>query len=593
MASRFILLACIAVAVIAMPFRRESEEIMIPMRDGVKLHTIIHYPRNSKKNKFPVVMDRSPYGYDDMEWATDVFIPFGFVAIGQDIRGTEKSEGKYTIWQQDANDSRDLGDWIVSQDWSDGRIFTLGASADGLASLQTPMTNPSWLAGQYVIWAPAQMYNVLCPGGCYKQKTTEDWLHGLTMPDPAYVETNIQTVHENEAHTAWYREIELSPEKYALVNYPSAFYAGWYDLFLQGTIEAFDGYNTMSAEKVRYTSTMLIDPCGHCIEAAEFFAQNTVEGRTGLVIAQMFEVFGIRPTRRNNIKNITMYVMSSNDEPGLAAGQYWTTVDSWPIPNMVNLYLHADGSASMKPPVDEDSSKSSYIYDPANPVPTMGGSNLPDSIGGSIPCGPLDQSAIDKRSDVLTFNTEVLKEELAFSGALLATIYVSSDAIDTDFMVKISDVYPTGEARILQDNAVRMRWRENTLSPVYMTKNQVYKYEMSLWNTSYVLAPGHSLRVSIQSSNWPRFSVNPNNGILLADPLYPGANITATNSLYHSARYPSHIVLPVVHKRDLPQVHLLKETKSMYAEIEDWTDEQFLKVAGKFLAGMIKRMRGM
>jgi putative CocE/NonD family hydrolase len=132
-------------------------------------------------------------------------------------------------------------------------------------------------------------------------------------------------------------------------------------------------------------------------------------------------------------------------------------------------------------------------------------------------------------------------------------------------------VYPTGEVRILQDNAVRMRWRENTLTPVYMTKGEVYRVEMNLWNTSYVVAPGHALRVSVSSSNFPRFSVNPNNGILIADAAYPGTNITATNVLYQSLRYPSKVTLPVVpHKSiQMPEVHVLKEVAAAYPHINE------------------------
>ena len=97
-------------------------EVMVPMRDGVKLHTVVVMPREVSDGgqKFPAVMDRSPYGYGDMEWLTDIFLPFGFVAIGQDVRGTEKSEGNYTMWCTDGYDSRDLGDWIVEQEWSNG-----------------------------------------------------------------------------------------------------------------------------------------------------------------------------------------------------------------------------------------------------------------------------------------------------------------------------------------------------------------------------------------------------------------------------------------------------------------------------------------
>ena len=174
---------------------------------------------------------------------------------------------------------------------------------------------------------------------------------------------------------------------------------------------------------------------------------------------------------------------------------------------------------------------------------------------------------------------------MPLTGPLYATIYVSSDAIDTDFMVKIADVYPTGESRIIQDNAVRMRWRENTLEPVYMQKNEIYKVEMNLWNTSFVVAPGHALRFSISSSNYPRFSVNPNNGILFADAKYPGQNITAINVLYHSVKYPSKVTLPVVHKRQIPEVHILKEVQKAYPVLT----EEYIRKNAKTLNAMLKK----
>ncbi len=105
----------------------------MPMRDGVELHTLIYYPKNYKDgvSKFTAVIDRSPYGYGDMEWITDIFIPFGFVAIGQDMRGTEMSQGNFSMWMTDADDSADLGKWILAQEWSNGKVMTFGASADG------------------------------------------------------------------------------------------------------------------------------------------------------------------------------------------------------------------------------------------------------------------------------------------------------------------------------------------------------------------------------------------------------------------------------------------------------------------------------
>jgi predicted acyl esterase len=548
----------------------KSQEFQQPTRDGTYLHTIVYFPgdyEKGKTQKLPAVLDRSPYGYGDMEWITDIFLPFGFAAVGQDMRGTEKSQGNFSLWQLDKDDSTDIGNWIVNQEWSNGEVYTFGASADGLESMQTLKANQDWLKAQYIAWAPAKAYQILMPNGAYKQKTVEDWLLGISMPNPDVVYDNIQTVHEHEAHDDFWENIELSNDDYKNMRGLSGFWGGWYDLFLIGTLQAFDGYNEQSDPAWRHSSIITIDPCGHCLEAAEFFTPNTLQGRTLIVLAQMLQTYGIRPvTRSHAVKNITFYVMSSNDKAGEEAGLYWTSMDSWPKHTMVDYYLHVDKTASKEM---QDEGISSYVHNPADPVPTIGGSNLPDSIGGSIPCGPMDQAPLAGRSDVLTFTTEVFTEELAIMGPLFATLFVSSDAVDTDFMVKISDVYPTGEVRILQDNALRMRWREGGLQPVPMTKGDVYQLEINIWNTSYIVAPGHALKFDVASSNFPRFSVNPNNGILLADPAYPGANIIATNSLYHSKEYPSKFALPVVKKWQLPQVDMLKEMKAAYPSITD------------------------
>eukprot|EP01036_Dinobryon_divergens_P027208 gene27208-35939_t len=540
----------------------------------------MEFQAKDPQGKFPTVIDRSPYGYGDLEWVGDIFLPFGFVAIGQDMRGTEKSSGNFSLWISDANDSEDLGNWVVGQDWSNGEVYTIGASADGMGSIQTLKNDPSWLTAQYVIWAPAEMYKILIPYGAYKQKTAEDWLLGLTMPNPEVVNDNIQTVRENEMHSAFWESVELSEKDYKNFRGRSGFWAGWYDLFSTGTIAAYEGYNSLSDPSVRSTSVITIDPLGHCQDAAEFFPQNTLMGRTALVFGQLFQVFGVKASERPLIHNITFYVMSSNDEAGLTAGQYWTSLTTWPRAAMTDYYLHADKTASTTLPGSDDAASTSFKYDPANPAPTMGGNNLPDSIGGTIPCGPLDQAEVDARSDVLTFQTAVMDEELALTGTILATLYVSSDAKDTDFTAKVSDVYPTGEVRILQDNAIRMRWREGGQTPVYMKRTEV--------NTSYVVAPGHALRFSISSSNFPRFSANPNNGILLADPSYPGKSIVATNTIYHSRRYPSKITLPVVHKKLMPAIDVVKEMQKAYPMLGD---EATLLKMSKYLEALPKQKK--
>jgi len=406
------------------------------------------------------------------------------------------------------------------------------------------------------------------------------------MPNPDIVNDDIQLVHEHEAFDDFWASITTTPDICAKVQGPSAFWGGWYDLFQVGTLTAFDCYNEYSGPA--HTSIITMDPLGHCLEGAEFFTENAVAGRTALVLGQLFAVYGIHEVFRPNVKNVTFYVMSSNDDEGKKHGQYWTSLETFPTYRPVDYYFRGDGSADTSLPKDEPTdSHHPYVFDPSNPVPTVGGNNLPDSIGGSIPCGPLDQAEVDQRSDVITFQTAPFDDIFAMTGPMSATLYVSSDAIDTDFTVKISDVYPTGEARLLQDNAIRMRWRHGGTKPEYLTPGQVYIVETSLWNTSYIVAPGHSLRFSISSSNWPRFSVNPNNGLLLADASYPGQNITANNAIYHSTRYPSRVTLPQVSKVQIPEVHVIKEMQTAYPQM---TDDMIARMT-KHVEKMLMRMK--
>lgn len=592
---------------------KKIQEEMIAMKDGTKLHTWIvhpemvkHHERNDE-HKYPTVMDRSPYGYGDMEWITDLFVPFGYVGVGQDMRGTEKSEGNFTLWHSAADDSRDLGDWIVAQPWSNGVIYTMGASADGLESLQTPKTNPGWLAGQYIIWASSMTYDIFIPQGAYKQKFVEDWLHGLDMPIPEVVNDNINTVYNNEMYSEYWKQIEEVGDDFKNIKFPSAFWAGWYDIFTVGTLEAWRGYNELSDPSVQKTSKLVVDPLGHCIEGAQFFSPNTFQGRTLLVIMQMFELFGaigkhggIPREKIGAIKNVTFYVMSSSDDLGTAAGQYWTSLETFPEFEAVPYYLSGDGTASTVLPSDSAPPSTTYKFDPADPIPTLGGNNLPASIGGSIPCGPLDQQSIDGRTDMVVFDApKAGPEEIVMTGPVSAELYVSSDAVDTDFMVRVSDVYndEAGTVRLLQDNAVRMRWRKSVpegvypQTPQYLSQNpaDVYHVGIDLWNTSYVVPQGHNLRFVVQSSNNPRFSVNPNNGLLLNDPAYPGQNVIAQNTIHHSAQYPSNIKLPIVTggKAAMPNVNVVHLIKEAYPHITDAlvskVDKWILKSASKNL----------
>ena len=548
----------IIVSVTAGPHGRSEEFWMTTGKDVYgydKLHTRILYPRNFDPTKtYKTVIDRSPYGYQQLEWMADIMAPFGWVAIGQDMRGTGYSTGHFTMWHSDNDDGEALGDWIVSQPWSNGEVYTLGGSADGLASYTIAHNAPAWLKAQYVIWSSSQLYEILMPNGAYLYHLVEHWLKS-TVRDYD-LDRTLEIMYLNEAKTQWWDPLQMEGEYGDLINWASGMWAGWYDIFLPGNLAAYQGYNYETKPEIQGKGRLLVDPLGHCQDGAEFFPQDLVEGRSLLGIAQMLETYGVREVARSNIQNVTFYVMSSNDTSGLEAANYWTTMEAFPKFSPTKLYLHSDKTARMEQPPQEGEGTDSttYTYDPSDPVLGYGGNNL-----APLPCGPLDQRASeDGRTDILQFDTAPFEEAFFMTGPLWAHLAVSSDAIDTDFTVKLSDVFPTGEVRLIMDQTMRMRWREGGLDPVYMEKDEIYQVDVNLWNTSMAMAPGHVLRVSISSSNYPRFSINPNNGLLLKDPSYPGANITALNTLYHSSKYPSYITLPQVSQSQLPKIHNLK-----------------------------------
>jgi hypothetical protein len=363
----------------------------------------------------------------------------------------------------------------------------------------------------------------------------------------------LETIRENEwfAGNDWWSPLEYT-NKYDLIKNPMAWWCGYYDIFTQGCIAGFEGSQYYSAEGARGKSLITIDPLGHCQSAADFFQPHLIEGRTLLPIAQALQLYGVRDVSRD-FKAVTFYVMSSSDD----AGNFWTTLDDFPRYREAAFYLQEGGMLSTSASGSDGST--TYVHDPADPVPSQGGNNL------EIPCGPLDQQEVEARDDNIVFTTPVLEEDLVLSGPMWAKLFVSSDAVDTDFMVKISDVLPSGESRLLMDNAFRMRWREMKSEPTNMEAGEVYEIDISLWNTSYVFPAGNQLRVSISSSNYPRFSINPNNGRMLKDEDFT-QNVTATNTIYHSSEYASRIVLPKVSRAQLPEFHLIEAFEKNFPE---------------------------
>ncbi|MCH7622440.1 MAG: CocE/NonD family hydrolase, partial [Chloroflexi bacterium] len=234
---------------------------------------------------------------------------------------------------------------------------------------------------------------------------------------------------------------------------------------------------------------------------------------------------------------VSLFVMGENR---------WRQEHEWPLArtHYTRYYLHSDGPANSSkgsgilstiPPQDEPVDH--FTYDPADPVPTLGGSTL------IIPHGVMDQSSAELRQDVLVYTTEPLSQDLEITGPIGVTLYAASTATDTDFTAKLVDVRPDGYAQNLQDGIVRARFRTSAAQPAFLTPGQVYRFDIDLWSTSHLVRAGHRIRVEISSSNFPRFDRNPNTGGALgADDRMQEARQT----VHHSAAFPSHITLPII-----------------------------------------------
>jgi putative CocE/NonD family hydrolase len=220
-----------------------------------------------------------------------------------------------------------------------------------------------------------------------------------------------------------------------------------------------------------------------------------------------------------------------------APGNEWRTADDWPVANRATPYYFRNGGGLQTARPSAVSEPIEYTFDPSNPCPTLGGNNL------TIARGPRNQNPIESRSDVVLFTTEPLAEPLEVTGRVTAKVFVASSAVDSDLSIRLCDVYPDGKSYNLADGILRLRYHKSLAKPEPLVPGEIYEVEVDCWSTSMVFNRGHRLRVTVTSSNFPRFDVNPGTG----KPWVDGEpSVKQTNRIYCDASHPSCIVLPVV-----------------------------------------------
>lgn len=512
---------------------------MVPMRDGVRLATDVYLPPGS--GPFPTILIRTPYNKNGVAALGQDGARRGYAIVIQDTRGRFGSEGENLPFETDgwgrAADGLDTLLWLVKQPWCNGRIGTYGGSAVGITQLLLAGTGTTNIACQHITVGAVSLYHdAVYPGGVFKKAMTEDWLRISGFSTNAL---GLWTSHPK--YDAYWQERDLN-RRFAHVNTAAIHIGGWFDIFAQGTIDAFVGYQYKGGPLAKGRQRLVMGPWTHAVftdKAGDLTFPNGKRPPTVSHDAWKWMDHHLRG-QTNGVERepaVTYYVMGDVTDPK-APGNVWRTASGWP-PEKTNLtpfYFDAGtGTLSQNKPTTPRAI--SYVFDPNNPVPTIGGPQL------TIPAGPKDQSIIEYRSDVVLFTSPPLKEPLEVTGRVKCRLWASSDAPDTDWFVRLCDLYPDGRSFNICEGQLRARFRHGFDREVMLEQGKIYPFDIDLWSTSIIFNRGHRIRVHVTSSSAPGFDPNPNTGL----PFRSNRQTrTARNTVWTGGKYPSQILLPVV-----------------------------------------------
>ncbi len=515
-------------------------DVLLPTRDGLtRLATTVWRP--SRGGRWPAVLARTPYNKEGLAPSLpDLFVANDYAAVAQDVRGRYASEGFYTPFRDENwgehRDGYDSVEWIAAQDWSDGHVGTYGGSALGIVQYMTAGAPPPHLDASWVIMATPHAYDhMVFQGGGYRKELVDTWLHNQGAD---YMREEYRQHPNDDAYWDAQNLFTRLPH----VATPMYHVGGWYDIFGEGTVQAFARLHSEAAPGARWNQKLRMGPWAHGtlglnVAGQAIYPLNAIDDMAPDVLRWFDFWLKGKDTGIMDEPPVRAYLMGADGLFSPAPGNTWRTLPGWPPPSTpTRFYLHPSRRLERTPPAAGGGSDT-LTYDPHAPVPTHGGPNL------TLPAGPYEQSGIESRPDVITYTSAPLTAPLEVSGRLEAHLFAASSARDTDWTVKLVDVYPSSRALSVTDGVLRARHRLSTKSETLLTPGQVYEFVVDLWTTSLVFDAGHRVRIEVSSSNDTRFDPNPNTGHPFRE---DGETQVATNTIWHDAARPSYLVLPVV-----------------------------------------------
>jgi putative CocE/NonD family hydrolase len=594
---------------------RFEENLMIPMRDGVRLATDVYRPARGGtplEERLPVLLQRTPYGKtgSSLVESARFFAANGYVVALQDLRGTYDSEGLFTKYIGEGQDGYDTIEYVAKLPYANGKVGMWGTSYAAHVQANAAKLKPEALATivlnmggmsngwdhkvrnhgafelQQLTWAFRQL-EAETKDPLVKEHLArapiESWLEALPLRkglNPLSVAPNFEdyilemATHGDYDDDYWkHRDVNWQEYYDQTLDIPMVHVSGWYDSYAGGTIQNF----VELSKRLTSPVYLLMGPWTHGGNTrshagdVEFGPEAARADFHREFHLRWFDRFlkGAEAAPEEPVEPVRIFVMGGGDGRKDANGRLhhggrWISASSWPLPEtrFTRYYFHADGSLSERPPAEAES-RTTYTFDPRDPVPTLGGAF--SSTGPVFEPGAYHQEEregiygarppylpLSARPDVVVFQTEPLTADVEVVGPIVVELHASSTALDTDFTAKLVDVhppssdFPSGFEMNLTDGILRARYRSGPERQQLMTPGEIYRFQIEPFPTANLFKKGHRIRVDISSSNFPRFDVNPNTG----EPLGMNRRMEkADNTLYHDALRPSHVVLPIVERK--------------------------------------------
>lgn len=530
-------LVLIVSSLLGQDYKPPSLTIEAPMRDGTTLPVDLYLPSHaSADQRYPCLLVRNPSGRRSEPWiAYSALAEAGYLVAFQDTRSTLDPEGRHIpFWSEgwgNQQDGYDTVEWLAKLPCCNGKVATLGQSAAGITQLLLAPTAPPSLACQYIGTATASLYHdAIYPNGLLQKNLVDGWLK-LYAPHP---DVHLTVTSQPSFNSFW--ENFDTHRVVHRVQVPALFYTGWYDTFLQGTLDAFSSRQKRGGEGARGKQKLLIGPWTHYWPAQPGLSSvklppHALQPPEDLSPIRWFDHYlkGI-PNGADQIPAVTYYIMGPFDGTA-SSGHRWATTESWPPPHTPTpFYLTAERKLELnlsKSGKREDQ-KLTFSDNPEKPVQTLGGNNL------FIESGPIDQRPLETTEQILLFTSDPLEEELILTGPLSATLYVTSNQPQAAVVLRLTDLYPDGKSLLIAEAGATFHSK---------TADEPVKVDINLGATGIAIPKGHAVRLIISGSSLPRYIVQ--NYGATANPHGRAVPNIAEHRIYLEGKNASSLLLPV------------------------------------------------